>query len=134
VTGTLSTGAPLGVNLAVSGQNAVLNFVASAGQTLALNIGTIATSPANGQINVYVYGPSGALTTSSSSATCVFRACRAEISRHAGLMFHVMPGRVKRDGATVTEGYAGGQRAVGSGGRLFCLRMDSPRRVRRYAL
>jgi hypothetical protein len=60
VTGTLSPGVPLNLNLASPGQNAVLTFTASTGQTFALNVGSLGMTPANAQVYVYVYNPAGA--------------------------------------------------------------------------
>jgi hypothetical protein len=60
VTGTLTPGAaPLPVDLTAPGRRGYLSFSATAGQSLTLNLSSIATTPSNKQITARVYNPSG---------------------------------------------------------------------------
>ena len=67
--GTLALGTPLNVSLTAPGQQAQLTFTASAGQSRALYINSIATTPANKQVTAYVYNPSGGQVAYSNSST-----------------------------------------------------------------
>jgi hypothetical protein len=70
ITGTLAGGgAAQSVNLASPGQLALLNFTAAAGETVALNVGSIVTVPASKQVNVAVYNAAGAVVVSSNTST-----------------------------------------------------------------
>jgi YD repeat-containing protein len=69
VSGVLSAGTPLNTNLSSPGQNALLNFTATAGQTLALNVGSIMTTPANTSVYTYVYNAGGTQIGSMSGTT-----------------------------------------------------------------
>jgi hypothetical protein len=60
VTGTLSSGEPLNVNLASSGQSATLGFTLSSAQTVAVNLGSIAVTPAGTSLTLSVYNSSNA--------------------------------------------------------------------------
>jgi hypothetical protein len=71
VGGALTPGTPLPIGLASPGQNAVLTFTASAGQSRTLAISGIATTPASGQVYVYVYNPSGSQVAFNNGATSV---------------------------------------------------------------
>jgi hypothetical protein len=67
-------GTPTSVNLAVPGQNALLTFVATAGQTVTLSIASTVTTPAGKPVLVYVCNASGTQVgsksiTSSTTAT-----------------------------------------------------------------
>jgi len=55
--------APLNLSL-VAAQNASLPFTVTAGQIVALNIDSIATTPASTYVHVYLYASSGSLVTS----------------------------------------------------------------------
>jgi hypothetical protein len=60
VTGTLTSGAaPLLVDLTAHGRRGYLSYAATAGQSLTLNLSSIATTPAGKQITARVYNPSG---------------------------------------------------------------------------
>jgi hypothetical protein len=59
VTGVLTAGTPVSLNLSQMGQNALLTFTATSGQDFALNWGSISTTPSGTNIGLYVYGPSG---------------------------------------------------------------------------
>jgi YD repeat-containing protein len=69
VTGVLTAGTPASVNLATVGQSALYTFTATTGQTFAVNVGSIATTPASTIIDVYVYNSSGTIVGSGSSAS-----------------------------------------------------------------
>jgi YD repeat-containing protein len=71
VSGTLTAGTPLNLNLAAIGQFAVLTFTASAGQTVVLNVGSIVTNPANQNVWVGVYNPSGTQLAAGGTATAL---------------------------------------------------------------
>ncbi|MHB1587450.1 MAG: beta strand repeat-containing protein [Acidiferrobacteraceae bacterium] len=58
VTGTLSTGTALNLNLAQPGQIGLMNFTATAGETLALTVNGISTTPANNIVQIQIQGPS----------------------------------------------------------------------------
>mgnify|MGYP003381993493 CR=1 FL=1 len=66
---TLVSGTALNVNLATPGRHALLSFTATAGQTRALNVGTIATVPTNTHVQVTIFDPSGAIIDSGGSAS-----------------------------------------------------------------
>lgn len=61
VTGTLSSGTAFNVGLAYVGQSATLSFTQPSQQTMALDLGSISTTPANATLNVYVYNSSQTL-------------------------------------------------------------------------
>lgn len=68
-TGTLTVGAPSPVTLAVPGKAALLSFTATAGQTAALHLGSVTTTPAAKPVSMYVYNPSAQLVYSPATAT-----------------------------------------------------------------
>jgi hypothetical protein len=68
VSGALSLGVPMNVNLAVPGQNALLTFTATAGQTVAFNMNSIVTTPAGKTVYAYVYNASGTMVGSLGSS------------------------------------------------------------------
>jgi hypothetical protein len=55
VTGTLTANTPKTVSLPTVGQNALLDFIASAGQTITLTVDSIVTTPASAGVAVSVY-------------------------------------------------------------------------------
>ncbi|MHB1950555.1 MAG: IPT/TIG domain-containing protein [Acidiferrobacteraceae bacterium] len=57
VTGTLTTGTALNLNLAQPGQIGLMNFSATAGETLALTVNGISTTPANNVVTISITGP-----------------------------------------------------------------------------
>jgi YD repeat-containing protein len=57
-TGNLTLNSPLAVNLPAIGENALLKFVATSGQSATLTLDTIVTSPASTGVLVSVYDPS----------------------------------------------------------------------------
>lgn len=70
--GTLEPGTPLGVTFGLPGQQALLSFTATANETVALNVDSIALSPSGKPLAIYVYGPTGTqlgYTTTATSAT-----------------------------------------------------------------
>ena len=67
VTGTLASGTAFNVGLTFVGQSATLSFVQASQQTMALDLGSISTTPANATLNVYVYNSSGTLVNSGST-------------------------------------------------------------------
>jgi hypothetical protein len=74
VSGALALNTPLNLNLAVPGQNALVTFIVSAGQKIALNMGAVATTPTGKAVYAYVYNASGTQVasinaTSAASAT-----------------------------------------------------------------
>lgn len=69
VTTTLALDTPYSLNLGVPGQFALLNFTATAGQTVAISGSSITTAPLNRALNMVVYGPTGAQVSSTSSAS-----------------------------------------------------------------
>ena len=76
VTGTI-TATPLTLNLAEAGQIGLLNFTATAGQTLALTVNSVTTVPANTNVLVEINGPGSsyltyAYTTVNSSTNYTF--------------------------------------------------------------
>jgi trimeric autotransporter adhesin len=69
ITGSLTLNTPASVTLNQLGQNEVLTFAATAGQTVALEVSGISSTPANTPYYVYVYNPSGTLVSSTSTAS-----------------------------------------------------------------
>jgi trimeric autotransporter adhesin len=69
VTSTLTAGTPATTTLQFAGQNAILSFSATAGQTRALNIGSLAMTPAGSPVRATVYSPTGTVVESATSAT-----------------------------------------------------------------
>jgi trimeric autotransporter adhesin len=61
VTGVLTPGVPLPLNLPVSGQTAVLTFTATAGQSFTLGASSIATVPANRGVQLVILRPDGSV-------------------------------------------------------------------------
>ncbi len=59
VTGTLTLGTPLNVTLDVPGRQALLTFTATSGQSLALIMSSVATTPAGTYVDMDVFNPSG---------------------------------------------------------------------------
>jgi hypothetical protein len=69
VTGTLTPGTPLAVSLPETGRQAMLTFSATAGQTVALNVGSIVTTPSGKNVTVIVYQANGNVVGSTSTST-----------------------------------------------------------------
>jgi len=69
VTGSLMLNTPQSISLAVPGQNALLTFAATAGQTIVLTMSSAVTTPAGKATNIIVYGPNGQQFTSGSGTT-----------------------------------------------------------------
>jgi hypothetical protein len=69
VTGTLTPGSPLSVNLNAPGRHGWLSFTASAGQTLTLNMGSIVTTPSGKGMSMLVYNAAGSQVASTSGTT-----------------------------------------------------------------
>ncbi|MGB9430064.1 MAG: pre-peptidase C-terminal domain-containing protein, partial [Gammaproteobacteria bacterium] len=63
VTGTLVVNSPLNVNLATPGQEEMLSFTATAGQSFALQVSGISTVPANSGVIIDVLNPNGSPLT-----------------------------------------------------------------------
>jgi YD repeat-containing protein len=61
VSGTLAANTPLNVSLPATGQNALLYFSASPGQSVTLTVDSIVTTPANVGVSVSVYNSTGTL-------------------------------------------------------------------------
>jgi YD repeat-containing protein len=64
VTGTLSPGVPVLLNLSVPGQNALLNFTATAGQNVTLTSSSFVTVPASAPVQITVYNAAGGVVAS----------------------------------------------------------------------
>ena len=60
---------PLSVNLAVPGQSATLTFAASSGETIAIALGSITTTPSGHPVTISAYTSSGTLLSSTSGTT-----------------------------------------------------------------
>ena len=69
ISGTLTAGTPATATLSVPGKQALYTFSATAGQTVALYMGSISTTPSGKTVYMYVYGPSGTQVGQASSAT-----------------------------------------------------------------
>lgn len=69
VTGTLTLGVAMPIDLAAAGQHAVLNFTATVGQSLTVTASSIATVPANKAVVVKVLGPNGSQVGGTGSGT-----------------------------------------------------------------
>jgi hypothetical protein len=69
LSGSLTLNTPTPVTLNQLGQNQLLTFTATAGQTVALEVSTITSTPVNTTYYVNVYGPSGSLVKSTSTAS-----------------------------------------------------------------
>jgi YD repeat-containing protein len=69
VSGSLTLNTPTTVTLSQLGQNQLLNFTATAGQTVALEASAISSSPANTTYAINVYGPGNSLVTSTTTAS-----------------------------------------------------------------
>jgi large repetitive protein len=69
LTGTLTISSPLNVNLAATGEEAFLTFTATSGQTVALDIGGVSSTPANLPYTVTVYNSAGTSVASGSATT-----------------------------------------------------------------
>src|SRR6185437_4495604 len=68
-TQALTVGTPANITLSEPGQNAMLSFTASAGQSFALQIANMATNPANAPVYLAVYKNSGYSTVVSTTTT-----------------------------------------------------------------
>jgi large repetitive protein len=68
-TAALSLGAPTAVSLPAMGQSEVMSFTATAGQTLALNVANVVTTPANTSISIIVYNSGGTVIASTTTTT-----------------------------------------------------------------
>src|SRR5699024_4761254 len=64
LTGALALNTPFTINLASPGQNTWYNFTVGAGETVAFNVTSIATTPSGKTVNAMVYNSSGALVGS----------------------------------------------------------------------
>jgi trimeric autotransporter adhesin len=72
VTGTLTAGTPLSVNLDVPGRQGWLSFTTAATQTMALGLSSVATTPSGKSVSMVVYNASGtqvANTSGTATAT-----------------------------------------------------------------
>jgi large repetitive protein len=69
ITAALAADTPLNIDLAAVGQNAIVTFTATAGETVYLTVGDITTVPTNTTISFYVYNPSGGTITNAGSTT-----------------------------------------------------------------
>ena len=69
VTGSLTVGAPVGVNLPELGQGAMYTFTAVAGQNLTLNVSSVATIPVNTALNVAVVNSAGTVVSQTKTST-----------------------------------------------------------------
>jgi hypothetical protein len=69
MTGTLSSGTPLPLNLTRSGQPAMLSFSLATPQSVTLAINAISTTPASVSIAAYLFNSAGTQIASGSSAT-----------------------------------------------------------------
>jgi large repetitive protein len=69
LTGTLNTGVPASLSFSNVGQGAHLSFTATAGQTLALALSSLSTTPANSRMYMNVYNAAGQLLYSNSTTT-----------------------------------------------------------------
>jgi YD repeat-containing protein len=69
VTGMLAVGTPSNVSLPVAGQMGLFTFTATAGQTLALDVSGITTTPANTYVTVNVYNSAGSQVASTTVQT-----------------------------------------------------------------
>jgi nicotinamide riboside transporter PnuC len=69
VTGTLSPSVPMSLNLSTVGQGAHLTFTATAGQTFALALSSLSTTPANSPMHMNVYNAAGQLLYNSSTTS-----------------------------------------------------------------
>ena len=69
LTGALTLNSPFNVNIAATGEEASLTFTATAGQTLAVNLSGITSTPANATYSVTVYNSAGTSVASGSTTT-----------------------------------------------------------------
>jgi YD repeat-containing protein len=69
LSGSLSLGTSASVNLTEVGQSESLSFTATAGETVALAVSGVTTTPANTSVNIQVYNASGSQVASASTAT-----------------------------------------------------------------
>jgi len=69
LTGTLIAGTAQNLSLAKMGQGAALSFTATAGQTFAMNVGSISASPTSTSYSTTVYNSFGTSIASGASAT-----------------------------------------------------------------
>jgi trimeric autotransporter adhesin len=69
VTGALTAGTPQTVTLSQPGRQGLLTFTATAGQAAALNMSSIATTPAGKSVTMAVYNPSGNQVTSTTGTS-----------------------------------------------------------------
>jgi trimeric autotransporter adhesin len=69
VTGALATSSPQNLSLAATGEEASLTFTATAGETVALYIGGITSTPTNTSYTVTVYNSAGTSVASGSGTT-----------------------------------------------------------------
>jgi YD repeat-containing protein len=94
------------LDISTAGQDALLNFTASADQSVTLDLSSIATSPIGSSVTVSVYGPSGTLVGSASGTNTV----TLNLSSLAGGTYTVIV--TPQNGATgtlqVTSTYTGG--------------------------
>lgn len=67
ITATLAINTPLSLNLCLPGENALVTYVATAGQTAAVNLGSVVTTPSGGTVTISVTDPNGSAAGSASS-------------------------------------------------------------------
>ena len=69
VTQTLAVNTPYALNLQYLGQEGLVSFTATAGQTVAFEVSGISTTPANNIVYIYVLKPNGAVLTTANTTT-----------------------------------------------------------------
>ena len=69
VTHTLVLNTAYALSLPKAGQKGWLSFVATAGETVAIEITSVSTTPTSNTVYLYVYDPSGATLASASTTT-----------------------------------------------------------------
>ncbi len=74
VTGNLAAGVPLPFSLSSPGQNAVITFDATAGQSFPLSLAAPAMTPTGSQVGIRVYRPNGTLAVDSGTTTSAWSA------------------------------------------------------------
>jgi large repetitive protein len=82
--GALVANDPASINLTTVGQAALMSFTAAAGESFALNLSSLVTSPANVAMNVHVINPSHGLFTSgtTSNGVLTFNLSNLTAGRH----------------------------------------------------
>ncbi len=88
VAGTLTLNTPVTENLLYPGQNGLFTFVATAGENLVLEVQGIATNPANKDLWMYIYSPSGNLiATNYANYTVNFNLTNLSAGTYSVLVF-----------------------------------------------